>query len=606
MRIGIAALVAGLVGCGQGEGVEPAVGGPADHDGQERLRPAVPVYGGTIAGDDAHLVVADPARGALAVWSARGELLGVAGTDGARPFRVALAEDRFFVTLRATGEVAAFDYQATELGRARVCAEPRGIDVADGRAVVACAGGELVELEADTLRVKRAVYLDTDLRDVVLEGSTLWVSRFRTAEVLQLSAQGRGLEQRITPSLAGILEPTPTAHVAWRMRGHPDGGVTVLHQASSNDGIDTNPAGTDGSIDDPIGQEEDPPPPAYYGPPAKPLAATLCATNRPSAPLPIVTSHLTHVDPTGQSDTSDVLPAVVLGTDFDFLRGEVVIAGGRAGWARTGLIHLRENDEGVPCTQVTAEARLGFVGSVAVVGGEPVGFARGTGELVTLDDEGWQPLLGIREGNLEALHAFHRNSLGGITCASCHPEATQDGHAYDFVDIGLRRTQDLTGGVLSRAPFHWEADLADEHALMDEIMVGGMSGPDLPRSEVNALFSWLDRLPSEKPSLLSDDEQIARGETIFRRADVGCNACHTGPQSSDHRLYTVRAGEEAPTKTPSLLGLASRAPYMHDGCAPTLMERFTDPACGGGDLHGTTSHLSAAELQDLVAYLSSL
>jgi hypothetical protein len=43
---------------------------------------------------------------------------------------------------------------------------------------------------------------------------------------------------------------------------------------------------------------------------------------------------------------------------------------------------------------------------------------------------------------------------------------------------------------------------------------------------------------------------------------------------------------------------------MHDGCANTLRERF-DTECGG-ELHGTTAHLSADELSDLVNYLESL
>ena len=55
-----------------------------------------------------------------------------------------------------------------------------------------------------------------------------------------------------------------------------------------------------------------------------------------------------------------------------------------------------------------------------------------------------------------------------------------------------------------------------------------------------------------------------------------------------------------------LVGIASRAPFMHDGCAKTLKERFTNTACGGGDQHGKTSQLSDAQLDDLVAYLESL
>jgi cytochrome c peroxidase len=57
-------------------------------------------------------------------------------------------------------------------------------------------------------------------------------------------------------------------------------------------------------------------------------------------------------------------------------------------------------------------------------------------------------------------------------------------------------------------------------------------------------------------------------------------------------------------QVPSLLGVSHRAPFMHNGCAPTLRDRFG--ACGGGDRHGNTSHLSEPEINDLGAYLESL
>ena len=42
---------------------------------------------------------------------------------------------------------------------------------------------------------------------------------------------------------------------------------------------------------------------------------------------------------------------------------------------------------------------------------------------------------------------------------------------------------------------------------------------------------------------------------------------------------------------------------MHDGLIRTLPERFT---FGGGDRHGTTSQLTTAQTNALVAYLESL
>ena len=57
-------------------------------------------------------------------------------------------------------------------------------------------------------------------------------------------------------------------------------------------------------------------------------------------------------------------------------------------------------------------------------------------------------------------------------------------------------------------------------------------------------------------------------------------------------------------QVPSLLGLAWRAPYLHDGRAPTLRARFD--ASGGGDMHGHTSQLTSAQLDDLVAFMETL
>jgi len=99
-------------------------------------------------------------------------------------------------------------------------------------------------------------------------------------------------------------------------------------------------------------------------------------------------------------------------------------------------------------------------------------------------------------------------------------------------------------------------------------------------------------------------EQTRTGGALFA-GGPRYTACHDGAQLSDAALHVVREGDEA-TKTPSLLGLGSRGPWMHDGCAPTLRDRITDEACGGGDLHGQTSHLSGDAITALEAYLKTL
>jgi hypothetical protein len=54
-----------------------------------------------------------------------------------------------------------------------------------------------------------------------------------------------------------------------------------------------------------------------------------------------------------------------------------------------------------------------------------------------------------------------------------------------------------------------------------------------------------------------------------------------------------------------LINVAYHQPYIHTGCAKTLRQRF-DADCGGGDMHGKTSHLDAEQIDDLVAYLETL
>ncbi len=59
----------------------------------------------------------------------------------------------------------------------------------------------------------------------------------------------------------------------------------------------------------------------------------------------------------------------------------------------------------------------------------------------------------------------------------------------------------------------------------------------------------------------------------------------------------------APANVPSLRAVWTTGPYLHDGSARTLRDVLTQ---NPGNQHGTTSHLSSAELDFLVAYVRSL
>ena len=198
---------------------------------------------------------------------------------------------------------------------------------------------------------------------------------------------------------------------------------------------------------------------------------------------------------------------------------------------------------------------------------------------------------------------FHMGTQGGVACASCHPEGHDDGHVWKFATLGARRTQSLSGGTLGTGPFHWSGDMRDLPMLSSEVLAKRMSGPVLRAEHVQALAGWIDKVPNYKPTAPADPAAAERGRALFNDASIGCASCHAGPAMTTHAMIDVGTG--AAFKIPSLLGVGFRAPFMHDGCAPTLADRFGD--CGGtNDRHGNIALLTDANRADLVEYLGSL
>ncbi|MGE3767649.1 MAG: cytochrome-c peroxidase, partial [Kofleriaceae bacterium] len=189
-----------------------------------------------------------------------------------------------------------------------------------------------------------------------------------------------------------------------------------------------------------------------------------------------------------------------------------------------------------------------------------------------------------------------------LACASCHPEGREDGIVWDFAQEGQRRTQSLAGHILQRAPYHWDGLEHTIPVLLDDVFAKRMSGGTLTGAEKAALGPWLDRVPAPAP-MAGDPAAIERGKAIFDSPAVGCLGCHNGPLLTNNQRSNVGTG--GAFKTPSLLGVGARAPFLHTGCATTLMDRFGTCNAGAG-VHGDTSTLSPEQLGDLVQYLESL
>jgi len=198
---------------------------------------------------------------------------------------------------------------------------------------------------------------------------------------------------------------------------------------------------------------------------------------------------------------------------------------------------------------------------------------------------------------------FHSNSGAGLACASCHLEGGEDGRVWSFENSGPRRTQSIRGGILGTEPFHWDGDQKDFGALMGEVFQHRMSGPLLPTSELLAMQGWVNKIPAMPAITSADPASVARGDALFHDTEkAGCVSCHSGTTFTNN--VSVDVGTGGTFQVPSLRGVAWRPPYIHDGRAETLFERFTP--IGGGDAHGNTSSLTATDIADLIAYLETI
>jgi len=247
--------------------------------------------------------------------------------------------------------------------------------------------------------------------------------------------------------------------------------------------------------------------------------------------------------------------------------------------------------------------------------GQPIAVAfAGDGSVVVQSRE--PAMLAMPDGNNIALSAetrtdtghlvFHANAGGFVACASCHVEGNDDGRIWNFEcsASGLRRTQSLHTGLRGTEPFHWSGDEVDMSQLMKDVFVTRMSGPTLPLDQMDALTSWIDAQPRPVHARPANGAAIERGRVLFNDAQgAACASCHSGARMSNNQ--TVDVGTGRAFQVPSLVGIGTRGPFMHNGCALTLRDRFR-AECGGGDAHGVTSNLSETQLGDLVAYLETL
>ena len=544
--------------------------------------PPPPLAGATVriipSGAGAFAFVSDPDEDSVHIVTlgSAPSLVGtVALQRGDEPNRiVGDRQGRAQVLLRGAGAIATIDTSGNVVARRSVCPAPRGIDydAINDQLWVACATGELVTLPSDG-PISRSVRVDMDLRDVVLDAGKVFVTRFRSAELLEIASDGSILGRK-APQPSNLFAMTPD--VAWRAAKKPNGGLVVVHELAATEPLVVVPAQP------------------YYGTTASPISASGIFDGTTSTTLPIAQA----VDvafggdgsyealsvlgdiarPDGNVHIADDPRAIFTGIDDGNARGVPWVA-----------IHRRSPTEALLLLQVLSPGS--FVPTVSV----------------PLSTNGHKDT---------AFDIFHLPTAAGAACMNCHPEGGDDGHTWKFsISTGgssrsiMRRTQSLAGGtVLNSAPYHWGGDIADVQALADEVFTHRMGGGSVTPQQTALLTQWLGAIPAPPKRTDLDPAHVANGQAIFAGA-AGCTKCHGGARGTlpaDQDIGKTDAlGGSSSTQVPMLLGLSTRAPYMHDGCAKTIMDRLTNVACAGSS-HGNTSALSGYDLMDLEAYLESL
>jgi hypothetical protein len=127
-----------------------------------------------------------------------------------------------------------------------------------------------------------------------------------------------------------------------------------------------------------------------------------------------------------------------------------------------------------------------------------------------------------------------------------------------------------------------------------------MGGEQLRDDQEGALQSWVESIPAPRAPSWVDADAASRGKGLFE-GTAGCATCHSGPKLTNNT--TVSVGTCDAFQVPPLVGVGWRAPFLHNGCAATLADRFAKCSTPA---HGAIQGLSSGQISDLTAYLETL
>lgn len=196
------------------------------------------------------------------------------------------------------------------------------------------------------------------------------------------------------------------------------------------------------------------------------------------------------------------------------------------------------------------------------------------------------------------------------SCASCHPDARNDGLNWDNMNDGIGSPKQSKSMLLSTLtpPTMITGIRADTDMGVKAGVKFILFNADFEQTAFYIEEYLASLVPEKSPYLVNGQlsESAQRGKTIFE-GSAGCVTCHPSPLYTDmnnHLVGTNVGNETRPFDTPTLVESWRTAPYLYDGRAKTMRDVLT--TYNVSDKHGITSNLSSLQIDDLANYTLSI
>ena len=218
--------------------------------------------------------------------------------------------------------------------------------------------------------------------------------------------------------------------------------------------------------------------------------------------------------------------------------------------------------------------------------------------------------LSIAEQGERIFHDATISLDGWFSCHSCHTDGhTNGGRADTFGDEDKGAAKKIASlmGTGHSGPWAWNGS---KDSLEDQIktsliisMQTQLPSDQLPIDSLAAYLRTLSPVPSlgAARNEAALESQLQAAQTAF--SDAGCRNCHAGDGFTSSEVYDVGIHDEMGEtlfNPPSLPGVSQRAPYFHDGRAPTLADVLKSSH------HDPKNPLTEQQIQQLTLFLKRL